>query len=139
MNHSRLGVRALPFEIGGVAVVSTAAFLLFFPHRSDYAGHLLGGLGATLLLLGVIAAATNRKLNRTVVPLTLVAIALGAVAESTVFRIAIFDPVDFFNQSVGAALAALLMLDAGPARAAGATAIGLGAILVVSGFVFAFT
>jgi hypothetical protein len=40
-------------------------------------------------------------------PCCLLCILLGALAEATAFRIAKFDEIDFFNQSLGAILAVI--------------------------------
>lgn len=44
------------------------------------------------------------------IPTTLVCILIGVLAEATAFRIAKFDEVDFFNQSLGAVLAAIVVV-----------------------------
>jgi hypothetical protein len=45
-----------------------------------------------------------------IVPVCLACIALGAVTEATIFRLAKFDEIDFCNQSLGAVLAGLAAL-----------------------------
>lgn len=70
------------------------AFLQFFPHRSDYAGHYLAGLGGTLVLLGCFVWLFRRPVQWWGIALVMAAVSLGVLTESTVFRIAIFDPVD---------------------------------------------
>ncbi len=133
----------------GVAVgVPAAAYLLFLRHRTDYPGHLLAGYGGTLgaLGLGLLVAPRSFFLSRAapllVLLATLACIGLGAVCESTIFCIAQFDPVDFNNQSIGAALAglsAVLVLDAD--RPPPAT-LAVGALLSIAslaaGFFLAF-
>ena len=80
---------ALAIDIAGFALLTGAAYLLFFSHRSDYAGHYLAGFGGTLLALSVVTVASREPLGWSAVVVALAAIALGAVTESTVFRLAI--------------------------------------------------
>lgn len=120
-----------------MTVLTSVAYGVVLGHRQDYLGHYLAGLGATLLLI-VASAVLLRASAWTVVFVTIVAIGLGYLTEATVFRFAIFDPVDFLNQSIGACIAGLAL--AGRAR----TAFGLSAVVIigsgtlVAGFAFAF-
>lgn len=131
-------VRELAIEIAAFAGVTGVAFLIFFPHRSDYAGHYLAGLGATLMMLGTTLWLSGRSLRWLGVALVIVAILFGVATEATVFRIAIFDPVDFSNQSIGAIAAGWLMIDV-TRRRAGVTAAALGLVVLIGGVFFAFT
>ena len=132
-------MRRLATEISAMAAVTGVAFLQFFPHRSDYAGHYLAGLGGTLMMLGGASWLTGKALEWWAVALCAVAVMLGVLTESTIFRIGIFDPVDFFNQSLGAVVAALLMVGTVPPRRSGLIAFVLGAVTLVMGFILAFT
>jgi len=134
--------------VGGAIGVVAAAYLLFLRHRTDYPGHLLAGYGATLGALGLATLAVPRGLLSSraapllVVAGTVVSVGVGAALEGSVFRIAQFDLVDFFNQSIGAALAGLSTLvvlgrDRPPpaTRAVGAL---LGVAALAAGFLLAF-
>jgi hypothetical protein len=125
-------------EVAVVAIVTTGAFLASFPHRSDYAGHYVAGFGATLGLLAAYAIVTRRSFGAATLPLTFLAIALGYVTESTFFRVAIFDPVDFFVQSAGAAVAAWVLMDRRLSLGPAIVAVVFGGVLVGAGFFFAF-
>ncbi|HVE75419.1 MAG TPA: hypothetical protein VND22_01485 [Actinomycetota bacterium] len=68
----------------------------------------------------------------------IVSVLIGAGAEFTVFKLAIFDPVDFFNQSLGACLAASAMIGRTVSIPAAITLGALGGALTLAGFVLAF-
>jgi hypothetical protein len=110
---------------------------VLFPERSDYLGHFLAGTGGTLLVLAVVVASVPGRVAAVLVTVG-VAIGVGVVAEATVFRFAEFDPLDLANQSLGAVLAGVALLDAetGPAST-GLAALG-GVVLVFAGFHYAF-
>ena len=96
-------------------LVTCAAFLYFLGHRTDYVGHYSAGFGGTLIAIGIGVGLVSSdidpaRLSRIVLLLLVGAIGLGAVFEATVFRIAVFDPVDFYNQSLGATIAAISLL-----------------------------
>ena len=78
-----------------------------------------------------------------VVPTTVICIAAGAGAEATVFRLAKFDEIDFFNQSLGAILAGLvgmcLVRDTKPIDMELRLVIVTGALLLAVGAYFAVT
>lgn len=114
-----------------------AAYVMAFPARPDYPGHFLAGAGATLLL-GALVVLVGRPHPFVVVGTVLLAVGLGAVAEQTVFRLAEFDPVDLANQSLGAGLAGVVLLEC-PRRALPVAAVGAaGLALVLVGFRYAF-
>lgn len=119
------------------AVVTIAGYLVLLGYRTDYAGHYIASYGAVL-----ITAATLYRLFGKSGFITLLAalllIAFGTYTESTLFRLAIFDPVDFNNQNLGACLAAAALWDGEPKTP---TLIGLGVlgtVLVFAGFYVAF-
>lgn len=121
-----------------VAVVGLvgAGIAVGFPHRSDYLGHFLAGAGGTTLLLACLLGRTQRPLLVTAG--VVVAILLGVGTEATVFRIAIFDPVDLATQSLGAVLVGCCLLTA---RASGRLLALLGAtglLLLTVGWISAF-
>ena len=83
---------------------------IFLGHRHDYTGHYAAGFGATYGVFMVVFRSLDSGrytllAPRLLIPICLVCVAAGAVAEATVFRIARFDEVDFCNQSLGAVLA----------------------------------
>lgn len=128
------------------ALLLALGFNYFLGHRSDYLGHFAAGYGGTLAGLVIVLAAMPAAWFRrfgvwTIVPACLVAIGIGAIAEATVFRIAKFDEIDFFNQSLGAVLAGLVMLntigDSKPRDAVlGITAI-VGVVFLFVGYYYA--
>jgi hypothetical protein len=134
----------------GVVIAPLAlalAYHEFLAHRSDYLGHYLAGCGGTLLLIVCTLAILpdvlyERIAPLTIVLLTLVAVGIGALFESTIYRIAKFDEVDFCNQSLGAVLAAAgLLLVAGRAKpplfiSCGLVCVALG--LLAAGYHYAF-
>ena len=123
------------------------AYHQFLGHRSDYLGHYLAGCGGTLLLIVCVLAIVPdipyaRFAPATIVLLALVAIGIGALFESTIYRIAKFDEVDFCNQSLGAVLASAgVLLVAGRAKpplfiSSGLVCVALG--LLAAGYHYAF-
>ncbi len=126
-------LRVLAAGIGGGLV-----FLALFGYRTDYAGHYLAGFGGTLGLLVFPLATLSLSLRWEPFGAAVVAILLGAVVEATVFKIAIFDPVDFFNQSLGAVLAAI-SVQGRPASLVASAGSGLLALVFLAvGAVLAF-
>ena len=127
---------ALTLGVGAV-LLAAVAYGGLFPDRTDYVGHFLAGAGGTFLLLAVVVAAAPER-RWPVVITVWVAILLGVFTEATVFRLAEFDPVDLANQSLGAVLAGVAMLDARPYDRSSwiATAAGLG--FLIAGFFYAF-
>lgn len=118
-------------------LLAAVAYGGLFPDRTDYVGHFLAGAGGSFLLLAVaVAAAPERRWP--VVIAVWVAILLGVFTEATVFRLAEFDPVDLANQSLGAVLAGVAMLDARPYDRSSAVAAAAGFGFLVAGFFYAF-
>jgi hypothetical protein len=106
MSHATDAPRRSDLWVPLLAVVTaTVAYRVGFHDRPDYAGHMLAGFGATLLALAFLAGVRPRLGSGLILAATLVAVAAGGVIEATVFRIAIFDPVDFAHQSLGGCLA----------------------------------
>ena len=120
------------------ALFTGAVYGFVFNYRSDYLGHYMAGFGGTLLMIALLAAG-SRRIGGEVVLIVLVAIGIGVVTEATMFKIAIFDPVDFANQSLGAAVAGAGTLGH-PTNLRIAVFFGLlGLISLGAGFYFAFT
>jgi hypothetical protein len=131
-------VRALR-EVRGtalVAVLAGVAYGLTFPYRLDYLGHFLAGFGGTLLLLAVVALAVPRPLEWLPFVTGVASIAIGALAEKTVFHVAVFDPVDFCNQSLGAALAVCGVTGRSGSRPLFAVLVLLGVVVLGAGVGF---
>ena len=125
--------RVLAAGIGGGLI-----FVALLGYRTDYAGHFLAGFGGTLGLLAFPLATLSPALRWEPLGAAILAILLGAVIEATIFKIAIFDPVDFFNQSLGAALAAI-SVQGRPASLAAAAGTGVLALMfLTAGAAFAF-
>ena len=133
---ARPQVGSLARAVGAVALVGVA-YVVLFPDRTDYVGHLLAGAGGTLLLLAAVTAVAPRR-RWAVVLGGWGAVLIGVVTEATVFRLAEFDPVDLANQSLGAVLAGLGMLDVGRGGKTAAMAVVCGLVLLVAGFFYAF-
>jgi hypothetical protein len=70
--------------------------------------------------------------------MVVVAIGLGWGTEQTIFELAIFDPVDFFNQSLGAVLAGAVALGDRHRPMGGLWALAFGSLVLVTGYYFAF-
>ena len=120
--------------LGGTALV----FLALLGYRTDAAGHALAGLGGTLLVLAVLLAVADVPLGWPVVGAVLFCIGLGVVTEATVFELAVFDLVDFANQSIGACLAGACALGrSGPRDAAVAFAGGVAGLVAGTFLAFA--
>lgn len=113
----------------------TVVFLALLGYRTDYAGHYIAGFGGTLLLLAFPLATLSPALRWEPLGAALIAILIGAGLEATYFRFAIFDPVDFFNQSLGAVLAAAAV-QGRPAGLLAAFGSGVLALLFLSAGVF---
>jgi hypothetical protein len=123
--------------LAGAVLVPAVAFGVAFADRTDYVGHYLAGAGGTALVLAVVAALPGRR-SWLVVAGTVAAIVAGVGTELTVFRLAIFDPVDLANQSLGAVVVGAALVGAPGSRrlAAGLVVVALG--LLAAGFRYAF-
>ncbi len=119
-------------------VLSGAAYLAFLGYRTDYVGHFLAGMGGTLFLLSFALGREGRTLRWEPVVLALLAILLGAGTEATVFCIAIFDPVDFLNQSLGAGIAAACVLGSRASTRTATATFLLSFVFLVVGALYAF-
>lgn len=124
-------------------VVLGWTYHVFLEHRSDYLGHFLAGYGGTLgLLMVVLVAWPSSNIARQAFFITLASIGIGAVCEATIFRIAIFDRVDFCNQSIGAVLAGFAALEAISDSVVDSRTVGCGlflaALTLAAGFHYAF-
>lgn len=127
-----------PLLLAAAAVAVLAiTFLLGFPERTDYVGHFTAGAGGTLGLLGLVLVRPGRRPSVVVIT-TIVAIFAGVGTEATIFRLAIFDPVDVANQSLGAAVVGTALTDADGSVRLGVGALVVAAVLLVVGFRFAF-
>ena len=122
-----------------VIVGTGLAYQVFLGHRSDYLGHYIAGLGATLGLLTLVLLIEKGPLGLKVLPTVVLAIGIGFITEATIFRISLFDPVDFCNQSLGACIAGCCMV--GARRNSSLIYFNgvLAVLLVAGGFFFAFT
>lgn len=122
--------------MGVAAILVVVLIRLAFPGRSDYAGHFLAGTGATAGALAVVEA-FRRLTPNAVLALCVACIVAGFGTESTIFREAAFDWVDFAVQSSGAVLAATAFLGSEGGRRSD-LALGLGFVLFIGGCGFAF-
>lgn len=137
-----------PVVLAGLAPLAVAGlYLLFLGHRSDYPGHFLAGFGATLGMQGICLLLCPRRLVAAWVgPIAIggaiACVGGGACLEGTVFRYSIFDPIDFFNQSLGAAFAGLAFLSAAGAGRPSTPVLRAGVLLafatLAAGFFYAF-
>lgn len=91
-----------------------------------------------MLLLTPISALRVPHRDRLLMVLVIAAIAIGIGTEATIFRLAIFDGVDFLNQSLGAVFAGICM-PRGRSQWAAAAALPIGLGLVAWGFILAFS
>ncbi len=94
----------------GPALLLGVAYEVFLGHRHDYTGHYAAGYGAslaaTMLLFKTLPSDQfQRHGMRAILPATTIYILMGVVTELTIFNVAKFDEIDFFNQSLGAVLA----------------------------------
>ena len=125
-------------RVFGAVFVTGLAYGLVFHYRTDYLGHYLAGFGGTLLLLSVLLLVPVPWRAWLMLAATSAAIVIGYGTESTIFRLAIFDPVDFFNQSLGAVVATATVLGEEGHIAAAAALAGSSVALLIAGFYFAF-
>ena len=108
-NNASLGLSIIPALVIGIF------YEFFLGHRHDYTGHFAAGYGGTyaFFMMGLRLIPDERYSHWgmiCLVPGSLVCIAIGIFTEATIFRIAKFDEIDFFNQSLGAVLAAMAVL-----------------------------
>jgi hypothetical protein len=120
--------------------VILVGYLVLLGYRHDYAGHAMAGYAGTLGLLALVMLGRRRgdDLRWTVAAVVCLAIVLGAAAEATVFHGAVWDPVDFGNQSAGACLAGCVV--AGQPTPGLVPSVALGAVagaFLVAGFFLA--
>ena len=120
------------------ALITGAAYVIFLGHRLDYAGHFLAGLGATLVLLCGLLMGLKRAIWWEAVGVTGLAIVLGFITESSIFRIAFFDPVDFVNQSLGACVACACVIGFPYVADTVKWLSALSLVIVAGGFILAF-
>ena len=125
-----------PAVVAIVTLVCAVSFLAAFPLRTDYAGHFLAGAGGTAVLLGALIALGPTPWR--VVATTAIAVLLGVGTEATVFKIAIFDPVDLGNQSLGALVVACGLVGSRRSAVVAAVTIAGGLVALTAGFWFAF-
>lgn len=125
-------------RVAVTTLVPAVALWAGFLHRSDYAGHFLAGAGGTAGLLALLVAAVGGR-AWAVVAATIAAVLLGVATEATVFRIAIFDPVDLGVQSLGAVIVGCGVVGTPRSWATGAGLACLGLAWLVGGFWLAFT
>ncbi len=95
------------------------------------------------MVMALVLEIPSERLNISREALLLVAlvlcIAVGAVEEATTFRLAKFDEVDFFNQSLGAVLAGLSLLRGEEERQPPFLALfALSILFLGAGFYYAF-
>ena len=119
-------------------VATGALYWAGFSYRTDYAGHFLAGLGATLALVACISLIHPQPHGWLTVMALVVAVLIGAGAEFTVFRLAIFDPVDFCNQSLGACVATAAVIGRRVSIPAALLLGTLGGAATLAGFYLAF-
>ncbi len=125
----------------------SALYLLFLGHRTDYVGHFMAGYGGTLLVIAAMLEILRDAKRPPAVPLVItvalfICIGIGALEEATTFRLAKFDEIDFFNQSLGAVLGALILLQIHPSERADSRSalpsIGTAVLFLLLGFIYAF-
>jgi hypothetical protein len=123
--------------LAAAVLVPAFAFGVAFLDRTDYVGHYLAGAGGTALVLAVVAAQPGRR-PWPVAAGTAAAIVAGVGTELTVFRLAIFDPVDLANQSLGAVVVGAGLVGAHGSRRLAAGLVVVAVVLLVAGFRYAF-
>jgi hypothetical protein len=129
-------VRPALIVLAAVGVLAVA-FAVVFPQRTDYLGHYLAGAGGTLLLVaGVLFAGGHRPWW--IVAAVAAAVVMGAGTEASVFRLAIFDPVDFANQSLGAVVVGAAALMVPSSRRLSLVLLAGAVLLLGAGFRYAY-
>ena len=119
------------------AALTAVAYRVVLEYRLDYLGHFAAGFGATVIFLAVVIAVFDRP-RWTVLAVVAAAIVAGFGTEATVFRFAIFDPVDFANQSLGACIAGAGIVGRRRSLVAATGLVVLGLVGVMAGFHYAF-
>ena len=121
--------------------ITAIAYLTLLGYRTDYIGHHIAGAGGTMLLLTPLSLVNLRNKGRWVSAVTIISILIGVVTEATIFRLAIFDGVDFINQSLGAVIAGISQSQGEDRRsiAMAVLSVSVGLALVIGGFYFAFS
>ena len=117
-------------------VATCSSYGLLFSYRTDYLGHYLAGFAGTLMVLSLLVLIGPH--DGVALAIGLIAIALGCWTESTIFKLAIFDPVDFFNQSLGALVAVSVVLGERRSVGHGVALLVLSIMGLIVGFYFAF-
>lgn len=112
MNRELDATAQLPFLAVATAppLIAIGLFEWFLGHRHDISGHFAAGHGATfcVAMFALYCLPPNHYSAwgpRLVLPICVACILAGVVTEATIFRLARFDEIDFFNQSLGAVLA----------------------------------
>lgn len=119
-----------------MAVATSLIFALLFPYRTDYAGHYLSGFAGTLMVLSLFVMAGSQ--DGVAIAIGVGAIGLGWITEATIFKLAIFDPVDFLNQSLGALVAVTIVIGEPRSVARGTELFVLSIAGLIAGFYLAF-
>lgn len=120
-------------------LMGAASLRVFVPLRSDYLGHYLSGFGASLLFMWVVSRMVRDRPGVVVIA-TLVCIGLGYVCESVLFPLGGFDWMDFYTQSMGAAIAGLALVQlstSDPEDGGGVIVAGVAALMIGGYFAFA--
>lgn len=119
-----------------VAGLTSLVFGVLFSYRTDYLGHYLAGFAGTLAVLALLVMVGPD--DRVAILIGFAAIGFGWLTESTIFKLAIFDPVDFVNQSLGALVAVSVVLGEKRSVSRGAWLLALSIVGIIGGFSFAF-
>lgn len=108
----------------------------------------MAGLGGTLIaIVGAHRLLADHPdpppLTRIILLVCLGSIAVGTFTELTMFRLAKFDEVDYFNQNIGAVLASLSCLSVLPEPGETAPSLTyvilIGVCFLLAGFFYAFS
>ncbi len=146
MNYKKLIPVLVVFILPSLLV--SLLFYILLGHRRDYLGHYAAGFGGTLCAISIAlaivpASGFDRSSSLAVVICTVACIAAGTLTESTIFRLAKFDEVDYCNQNLGAVVAGLAAIHVAartkPTDGALRSMIATGAVFLVMGAYFAVT
>lgn len=123
-------------------------YLLFLGHRTDYVGHFMAGFGGTFVVMAIGLARprsqdSGNSRDMLILILLVACIAIGAIEEATTFRLAKFDEIDFFNQTLGAILGAAIAMvvdkfSPGDRSFPVVLAMVTGVLFLAAGFIYAF-